>query len=84
MDKKIRMAFSGFLHGKRRAENAGEKPAIYTAPEVEICAYAPENGFALSVRTESLGFGYSVPGGDGENYADGVSTTEGLTNADSF
>ena len=84
MDKKIRMAFSGFLHGKRRAENAGEKPAIYTAPEVEICAYALENGFALSVRTESLGFGYSVPGGDGENYADGVSTTEVLTGAGSF
>ena len=48
MDKKIRMAFSGFLHGKRRAENAGEKPAIYTAPEVEICAYALEKGFAGS------------------------------------
>ena len=53
MDKKIRMAFSGFLHGKRRAENAGEKPAIYTAPEVEICAYAPEKGFALSGTTKT-------------------------------
>ena len=55
MDKKIRMAFSGFLHGKRRAENAGEKPAIYTAPEVEICAYAPENGFANSVYSSKSG-----------------------------
>ena len=42
------MAFSGFLHEKRKAERVGEKPAIYTAPEVEICAYALEKGFAGS------------------------------------
>ena len=84
MDKKIRMAFSGFLHGKRRADFAGENPAEYLAPEVNVCDFALENGFSLSVRTESLGFGYSVPDGDGENYADGVSTTEVLTGAGSF
>ena len=50
------------------------KQKAYLSPEVTVCAFAPEQGFALSTVTEDYGFsgtgigteGYgSVPGGSG-------------------
>ena len=36
----------------RPAKNRNEVlPAVYLAPEVSVCAFAPEKGFALSAQT---------------------------------
>ena len=88
MDKKNRAAFGGFLHGNQKADFAGENPAEYLAPEVSVCDFALENGFALSTELEGLSTGYAVPNGEGgmteENYNDAAGFTEGLTNGSSF
>lgn len=55
MDKKNRAAFGGFLHGNQKADFAGENPAEYLAPEVSVCDFALENGFANSVYSSKSG-----------------------------
>ena len=84
MDKKNRAAFGGFLHGNQKADFAGENPAEYLAPEVSVCDFALENGFALSVRTEGLSTGFYTGEAMENEYEITSSTTEGLNNAGSF
>ena len=56
-----------------------EQKKNYTPPTVEIITLPLEEGFALSVWTESFGTGYSVPNKTGEVFGDWISTTENLT-----
>ena len=49
MDKKNRAAFENFPDGNQNADFAGENPAGYLAPEVSVCDFALENGFAVSI-----------------------------------
>ncbi len=54
MNKK-RTALKNFLFRNQKADFTGENPEEYLAPEVSICDFAPEKGFALSMMTEDYG-----------------------------
>ena len=67
---------------KKKCEEAF--PAEYLAPEVSICVFAPEMGFALSVCTESLSTGFHTGETMEIEYEITSGTTEGVENAGTF
>ena len=51
----------------------------YLTPEVQVCTFVPEKGFALSVQTEQLNLGFPASEGmENGDYNDYNGTTEGL------
>ena len=60
------------------------KKKNYLVPEVQVCAFAPEKGFALSVQCETLNMGFPEGEKMDEMYNDANGTTEGLEGGISF